>query len=241
MSTPRPSVPVRKVGRCALLCEAAKATSLLELIEAVLEIDRGFAKHMTDKKLSARKMPKKGEGTYIKVFWAWILRNQPGLFKNWQQFAEMKSFVHGMTKAGLLKRYQEALADSCNFASSRLNNGVLISANKKLFTTIYDVFLDTIPSVHLDFILMAALRMAYPSMGPTEEVGGQDVPEDGDDFVDPKWIFDSSESISMVALLKCPMAGSTTYIAAKKKSTLKEQRPGRGVRAKATAKTAMGK
>lgn len=195
------------------------ATSYLELIEACIEIEKGFAKYINFKGLKARTMPRKGNGAYIKVYWTWLQENHPGLFRNWTQFFEMKSFVRGLTRAGLLKHYQEEVADTCNFANPKLSNATLISTNKKLFTMVYENFVDTIPQQHLDFAMMCALRMAYPGMPKSDD--------ELEDDVDPKWVFDKPETIAMISVLKCPMSGSAIYSAAKKKSHQKEARGGK--------------
>ena len=206
-------------------------TSHLEMYDLVKDIEKTWREFCRKHKIRARLCPTKGEGTYVKKYWKFIQTHHAGGFKTFDAFLQAKTFVNGMSKIGLLDKYADSCSERCNFAHSSLSMGVVLAANKLLFSTIYESFVDTVPSHVLNPIMLCALRHVYPTVVEGVEDGeqaGDDSQEKGDADHDPLWILNSKESLAAIAICRCPMAGSAVYIRAKKKSHLRAPRSAAG-------------
>lgn len=97
-----------------------------------------------------------------------------------------------------------------------------------MFQTIHENYCDTIPEDHLQMILFIGLSMVVP------EGQGGNGEEDN-----KNWLLMTKSTFTEVAKLVCPMSGSTLYVNAIKKNSLKTVpggKAGKGEKEKAKAK-----
>ncbi len=115
----------------------------------------------------------------MKKYWKYIQEQHAGAFKTFDAFLQAKTFMHGMSKAGMLDQYVQTCSERCNFAHPSMSVGVVLAANKTTFTTIYEGFVDTLPTSVLNTVMQCALRFNYPTV--IEDAGAADGGADGGD------------------------------------------------------------
>ena len=118
----------------------------------------------------ARQLPTKGPNTYVKQYWNWLQQYHKGSFKSWTTFFKTKCFSRHLKSRKLFETFKERAEGKCDFAHPSLQIDDTLNL-------LYDVqnavsaFAATIPSEHLDTILMEALRLTYlvPPENPEDE------------------------------------------------------------------------
>ena len=171
------------------------------------EIERGWNQYCRTKRIKARSLPTRGEGTYIKLYWEWIKTNHANAFRHWEHFFNAKSFARGMHVRGQMATYVDRCSKEADLANPGLNIEAILQVNKEILTFMTETFINTVPAKHLNIMILCLLRMAFP--GPSRDDLGND----------RLWIFSQTDTTGQkLRILKCPMGGSAVYVSETKKS-----------------------
>ena len=171
------------------------------------EIERGWNQYCRTKRIKARSLPTRGEGTYIKLYWEWIKTNHANAFRHWEHFFNAKSFARGMHVRGQMATYVDRCSKEADLANPGLNIEAILQVNKEILTFMTETFINTMPAKHLNIMILCLLRMAYP--GPSSDDLGND----------RLWIFNQTDTTGQkLRILKCPMGGSAVYVSEIKRS-----------------------
>ena len=93
------------------------AASFVEKYFQVQDVEAEWNTYRHQHQITSISCPTSGEQSYEKKYWRWIDTNHPGVYKNWFQWDNTKSFRHGLTKLGIYQKYVQMMEDRCNFFS----------------------------------------------------------------------------------------------------------------------------
>lgn len=172
-------------------------TSFLEVMHRAPEVEKAWKAYCTEHTLTARSCPSKGPHSYEKQYWKFVDVNYKGVYKNWLAFLNAKVCVRGLSKQNLLQPYNTHMSTMVNFCHPKLNTEVALQANRDMLVTILENFASTIPSFHLNIIIMEALAVCVPKVVDFEN------PDE-----DPTWLIYDGKRIELIKRLKCPMGGA---------------------------------